>query len=100
METDTLTHLIEIEHKAASMLMDAQTEADRRTAEARMQADSDYKRQYEDLVSQMETDTETSISELKEKYSAGFSAYKNELAACPQDTAAFNGLLKKLFFGT
>lgn len=98
-ETDTLGHLIEIEHKAASLLMDAQTEADKRTAEARSQADADYKAQYEILVSQMEADADKRIGDLKEKHNALFSAYRNELASCAQDTAAFNDLLKKLLFG-
>jgi len=98
-ETDTLGHLIEIEHKAASLLMDAQTEADKRTAEARSQADADYKAQYETLVSQMEADADKRIGDLKEKHNALFSAYRNELASCAQDTAAFNDLLKKLLFG-
>ena len=98
-ETDTLGHLIEIEHKAASLLMDAQTEADKRTAEARSQADADYKAQYETLVSQMEADADKRIGDLKEKHNVLFSAYRNELASCAQDTAAFNDLLKKLLFG-
>ena len=92
-ETDTLGHLIEIEHKAASLLMDAQTEAGKRTA------DADYKAQYETLVSQMEADADKRIGDLKEKHNALFSAYRNELASCAQDTAAFNDLLKKLLFG-
>lgn len=61
MKTDTLGHLIEIESKAAAMLMDAQTEADRRTAEARSQADADYKTQYEKLVGELESETEQNI---------------------------------------
>lgn len=99
MKTDTLGHLIEIESKAAAMLMNAQTEADRRTAEARSQADADYKAQYEKLVTELESETEQHIRTLKQQYDATFDAYKAELAACTRDEAAFNGLVKNLLFG-
>ena len=99
METDTLGHLIEIESKAAAMLMDAQTEADRRTAQARSQADADYKVQYEKLVTELESETDRHIRALQQQYDTTFDAYKAELAACTQDTSAFNGLLKNLLCG-
>ncbi|WP_428769871.1 hypothetical protein V1L52_11660 [Treponema sp. HNW] len=99
MKTDTLGHLIEIESKAAAMLMDAQTEADRRTAEVRSQADADYKVQYEKLVNELESETERHIRTLKQQYDTAFDAYKAELAACAQDASAFNGLLKNLLCG-
>ena len=98
-ETDTLGHLIEIEHKAASLLMDAQTEADKRTAEARSQADADYKAQYETLVSQMEADADERMQAISTEYDARFDTYKAAIGNCTQDTAAFNALLKKLLFG-
>ena len=99
MKTDTLGHLLELESRAASLLLDAQTEADRRTAEARAQAEADYKKQYEQIVADMEAGTEKHIGELKRQYDADLDAYKTELSAYNRDTDAFDGLLKNLLFG-
>ena len=53
-ETDVIGHLIDIEHQAAELLLDTQTEADRRITEAKAKADAMYKEQYESMIAEFE----------------------------------------------
>ena len=99
METDILGHLIDVEHKAASMLSEAQAEADRRATRARQTAEAEYRERYTQRVEQMEADADERMQAISTEYDARFDTYKAAIGNCTQDTAAFNALLKKLLFG-
>ncbi len=99
MEKDVLGHLIQVEHDAASILFDAQVEADKRTAEAHIQADNDYKAEYDKLVGRLEEDCSKKLQLLNTEHTDAFEAYKAELEKTNKDIKTFNTLMETLFFG-
>ncbi len=99
MEQDVLGHLIQVEHDAASILFDAQVEADKRTAEAHVQADNEYKIAYDNLVEKLENDCAQKIKENNKLHTEAFEAYKIELQKTEKDVKNFNAYMETLFFG-
>lgn len=98
-ETDVISHLIEVERQAATLLMDAQAEADNRIAAAKTKADEKYKTGYEKAVAGVETEYKAAVDEIAVKHDEVFSAFVDEVKAVPKDEQAFNSLLDNLLFG-
>ena len=98
-ETDVIGHLIEIENQAAAMLLEAQSIADGKVAEARQNAENQYKAGYEALVSKLEKDFQQNSTKILSEYDEKFAAYKNNIEQLPKDTVAFNSLFDSLLFG-
>ncbi|MFI3257986.1 MAG: hypothetical protein R3Y36_06790 [Spirochaetales bacterium] len=98
MQTDILGHLIDIEHNAASILFDAQTEADKRIAEARIQASTDYKTQYEKLITEFEKDYHEKINLNEHEHETAVKAFKTEIDKTAKDINSFNSLFETLLF--
>lgn len=96
MENDILGHLIDIEHNAASMLLDAQIEADKRIAEARIKAESVYKIEYEQLLLELEKDFDSQITVIASQHVVDLEVFKKELDSTKQDPIAFNALINTL----
>lgn len=99
-EIDVIEHLLDLEHEAASLLLDAQTEADKRTAEARSRADAAYKKEYAALIEKLETEYKEKSSEITSKHDVDYEAYKNRISASSKDIPSFNKLLDSLLFST
>ncbi len=97
-ETDIIGHLIDIEHQASSLVLDAQVEADQRIAEARAKADLQYKELYEDLVHSMELQTSEKISDIKLSYEQKSLDFSQKITKITKDIPAFEEMLEKLLF--
>lgn len=98
-ETDVISHLIEVERQAATLLMDAQVEADKRISAAKTKADEKYRSGYEKAVADVEAEFKTAIGQISVKHDEVFSQYIDEVKAVPKNEAAFNELLDNLLFG-
>jgi vacuolar-type H+-ATPase subunit H len=98
-ETDVIGHLIDVEHKAAALLLDAQTEADKRTGEAHKKADESFKAQYTELVNEFESNFAKKTEELTSSHDNIISKYRNDLLLQEKDFVSFNNLLDNLLFG-
>ena len=99
MNEDILGHLIQVENDAANVLFDAQVEADKRTSDARLQADAEYKSQYEALIARLEKMSAEKMAELTIEHKETFDKFKSNLLKTKKDLGAFNLLMEKLLFG-
>ena len=97
-ESDVIEHLISVEHEAASLMQDAQIEADKRISVAKVQADELYKKQYEQLILELDAQYEKRSAEITQKKDADFRAYQENIERLQTDEASFNTLLDSLLF--
>lgn len=97
-ESDVIEHLISVEHEAASLMQDAQIEADKRISAAKVQADELYKKQYEQLILELDAQYQTRSAEITQKKDADFKAYQENIERLQTDEASFNTLLDSLLF--
>jgi regulator of protease activity HflC (stomatin/prohibitin superfamily) len=93
---EILQRLLEIEGKAATLVDDAQAEADRRVAEAEKQNRARYDEKYAKEVQALEEAFTRDIALAKENYRKQLEDYHNSLKAQPPDTRAFFLLAEKL----
>ena len=97
-ETDVIEHLLGLEHEAASLLLEAQTAADKRLIESRTKAEELYKKQHSELISSAEQVLKEECDKITKKHNEDFVSYQNKISASEKDISAFNALLDKLFF--
>ena len=95
-EVDVISHLIDVEHRAAVLTTEAQEEADKRISAARAKADDAFKTQYASIISAEEAQYAAKTAALTERYEKTISAYKAQIRASAKDEAAFTALLDKL----
>lgn len=98
-EQDVIGHLIDVERLAYDLLLDAQTEADKRKAAAREQADQQYRASYEKIILDLDAE-EASERKLcdgsREREYEAFNAHLNSIS---QDRTAFNDYLDSVYPG-
>ena len=97
-EIDVISHLVEIEHQAAELLLDTQIEADRRTTEAKTKATAEYKERYESIIKELEAQYIADASSIDKKHNSVMEDYKHAIDCTQVDTDKFNQLLDKLLF--
>lgn len=97
-EADVIGHLLDVERNATAILAQANDEAEKRIAAARVQADQQFKAQYDSIVSRAEKDYAEQTAALTDEYNQAVSTYKEKIGASPKDIPAFNSLLDSLLF--
>ncbi|MBP5602543.1 MAG: hypothetical protein J6X78_07420 [Treponema sp.] len=95
-EINVINHLLSVEKNASVLIDNAIREADSRTAQARNQANSQFKTEYDKCVSQMEVDYENTIQSRKAEHEAELEQFKSDLENRTRDYEAFNSLLDNL----
>lgn len=95
-DIDVLTHLLEIEKKASSLVSDAQVEADKRHVETQLKYNTEYKSKYDKLTKSLESDYQKNIENIKAKYMKEVEDYKNSLNEKTQNKKAFTSLVESL----
>ena len=95
-EVNVINHLLEVERRASGMTSDAQAEADKRIAAYRTEAESDYKKQHDEILAKFESDYATRTKAIDEKHAEMIAAYRSEIQNTTQDTGAFYKLLDTL----
>jgi len=93
---EILQRLLEIEGKAATLVDDAQAEADKRVSEGEKQHRARYDEQYAREVQALEEAFSRDVALAKEDYRRQLEEYHNSLKALPPDTKAFFSLAEKL----
>jgi regulator of protease activity HflC (stomatin/prohibitin superfamily) len=93
---EILQHLLEIESKAATLVDDAQAEADRRVSEGEKQNRARYDEQYASEVAALEEAFSADIALARENYRKQLEDYNNSLKTQSLDTKAFFALAEKL----
>jgi regulator of protease activity HflC (stomatin/prohibitin superfamily) len=93
---EILQHLLEIESKAATLVDDAQAEADRRVSEGEKQNRARYDELYASEVAALEKAFSADIALARENYRNQLEDYHNSLKAQSLDTKSFFTLAEKL----
>ena len=97
-EIDVISHLMNVENQASSLIFDAQTVAEKNINEVRAKADSIYKERYDNLIKDFESNlTETKNKILQENRNS-FQEYQQKIQSVAQDEKSFNALLDSLLF--
>jgi vacuolar-type H+-ATPase subunit H len=99
-ETETreniLGHLLKIEADAASLVDDAQAEADRRVAESEKRNRSRYDEEYAQKAAELDRAFEEEISRIRADYRNQLDDYRKSLDAIPVDQGCFSALMDEL----
>lgn len=95
LESDVIGHLLEVEHEATDMLLNAQRQADEKVAEARMRCDREFLAKNSSMLAQYEADEKSSKEKIDSLYGEKISQFKSQLDSFPRDQNAFNSLLEK-----
>jgi vacuolar-type H+-ATPase subunit H len=93
---EILQHLLEIESKAATLVDDAQAEADRRVSEGEKHNRSRYDEQYTAEVAALEEAFSRDVAQAREDYRRQLEEYHGSLKAMPSNKEAFFSLAEKL----
>jgi hypothetical protein len=96
---DVLRHLLEIESQAASLVDEAQAEADRRVAESEKENRIRYDERYGLDAAKLNEEYKTAALAVNADYKRQLDAYSSSLEAMPVQRAAFFALAERLFFG-
>ncbi|MBP7479502.1 MAG: hypothetical protein KA785_03565 [Spirochaetaceae bacterium] len=97
-ETDIIGHLIDVEHQASSLVLDAQIEADQRIADARSRSDTQYKELHENLINSLEKQAGEKILDIKQSYEKESNDFSQKITKTPKDISAFEDMLEVLLF--
>ena len=97
-EQDVLRHLLEVESNAASLVNDAQAEADKRVAENEKQNRSRFDDKYNQEVSLLEKNYQDAISKVKDEYDEDLRAYRESFKNEKINRDAFIGLAESFLF--
>jgi vacuolar-type H+-ATPase subunit H len=94
-----LGHLLKIEADAASLVDDAQAEADRRIAESEKQNRSRYDEEYTEKAAELDRAFEDEITRIRADYRDQLEAYRKNLDSIPVDQGRFAALMDELLAG-
>lgn len=92
-EVNTISHLLEVEQKATELTSQAQLDADKKIAQAKAQADSQFKSEYEKIVAECEQNYAQRTASLDDKNLEEISSYKSKISESALDVKAFNSFL-------
>ena len=97
-EQDVLQHLLDLENRAATLVNDAQAEADRRLAEGEKENRAHYDEVYSAEVEGLEASYIQNIARVKQDYSTQLEKYLESIKAIPLDRDSFASLAERLLF--
>ena len=97
-EIDVISHLMNVENQASSLIFEAQTVADKNISDARATAESLYKQKYEVLLNDLESDYSKKVENILQANRNAFAEYQQQIQSLPQDIPSFNKFLDSLLF--
>ena len=95
-DSDILKHLLEIEGQAATLVDDAQAEADRRIKEAEEKNRLAFDEAYQKIMTELETEYQESQETVKIEYNKYLDEYRVSLDCMPKNNDGFNALVYSL----
>lgn len=98
-EAAVITHLLEVEKEASTLLSEAQNEANKRIAGYKAKAESEFKTAHDALVSEIEESYKKQIDAIQEERGKEIDSYKAGIRSLKQDRNAFNALAASCFGG-
>lgn len=98
-ELDDIQHLLEIEKSATSILDEAKKEADKRLIDANSKYNTEYKKSYDKISSQLEKKFNEDFDAISNKYRGELESYKAAMEEKKLNEKEFSSLLEKLIVG-
>jgi F0F1-type ATP synthase membrane subunit b/b' len=98
-DDNALGHLLEIESEAASLVNDAQAEADRRIAEGEKRNRAAYEERYRAEAEKLEGEFQKDKEKVKNQYQKELEAYREKISALAVDQDRFSAFMNGLFAG-
>lgn len=95
-EINAIAHLIQVEKQANELVSDAVTEAEKRLNAAKIEANEEFKKQYEKIVLELEKSYEEKIKKVQENHAKIIEDYKISFENKVQNATAFNQVLDSL----
>lgn len=95
-EVAVISHLLEVERQAQSLISEAEAEADKRAAEYKAKAESEFKAAHDALIVEMDKAYKEQVEAIKKAHDEEIAAYKRSIEALPQNREAFNALVRSL----
>ena len=96
-DQDIIGHLIDVERQAYDLLLDAESEADKRKAKAKEEAEQSYRSLYARLIEQLEASFLAGQQLCDNSKKDEFTAFDTRLASTTKDPSSFNKYLDSLF---
>ena len=95
-EINVISHLLKVESEASLLVKEAQTEANKRLSEARCNADSQFKTQFQKIQSNLEAEYNDKSQHLTENHKKKFDEFKSSIEQTEQSVDSFNSFLEKV----
>lgn len=92
-EVGVIHHLLEVEQIASSMTFQARSDADKKIAGAKAEADAQFKSSLKEIIEKNERLYAEKTAELNDRKSDDLEHYKMEISASRQDRSAFFSFL-------
>jgi len=96
-EQDVIGHLIDVERLAHDLLLEAETEADRRKKAARENAEKAYRAAAESIMQSMDASFAEACLACDERQKREFDVFNERLESIKKDRTAFNACLETIF---
>ncbi len=97
-EVSIIAHLLEVEKEASQIIAAANIKGDKKIAEAKMAADSEFKSLYAEKSEELQKDFENKKQAVFSSHEKIISEYKASVESKNQNKEAFNNLLEKTLF--
>jgi len=98
-EVSIITHLLEIEKQASQIISAASIKGDKEISDAKINADSEFKRLYSEKAVALEKAFADKKSEINSEHDKILQEYKTSVAEKPQDKKSFAMFVEKELFG-
>ncbi len=98
-DQDVLGHLMDVEHAASELALEAQEEADKRRGEVKQKVEGEYRAKYEQLIAGLESNLQAGKEECDAAREVEYSTYASRLDSMPKDVASFNSFVDSVFSG-
>lgn len=98
-EQDVIGHLIDVERLAYDLLLDAETEADKRKTAAKAHAELEFRSFYDQIITKLEnayTEDQLACNTARD---AEYTRFNQHLDSIKTDFPAFNTYLNSVLFG-
>lgn len=96
---DVIGHLMDVEREAASLLSDAQKEADRRKTVQSEASSRSFKEAYERFIADQELRLAEGKAEIDCARDEELAAFQKRIESLPMDRASFENYLASVFTG-
>ena len=97
-DINVISHLLSVEKNASVLIDNAVREAESRTAQARNQANSQFKAEYDVCVAKLEADYEETVQRKKSEHEQALEQFKSDLENRTRNYEAFNSLFENLLY--